>query len=387
MRQDGGVSGLYEDVPGQERAVAALRHAAERPVHAYLLVGAAGTGVEAAATSFAASLLCPAGGDGSCDVCRRVLAGVHPDVVRVERDGPAITIDTARSVTRLAARSPVEGGRKVLILEDFHLVKEAGPALLKTVEEPPASVVFVILAEFVPPELVTVASRCVRVDFAAIRPDDIAELLVAEGVDERRALELARASGGRLDRARLLAADPGFEQRRAAWMEIPGRLDGTGAAAAQAADDLIGLLDRSVEPIRARHEAELGELEERNTRAAEVKGKVGRAARSTLKSGLKELEERQRRELRRQRTDELRAGLAALAGVYRDRLAAAAVAGDDPTGVRSARDALDLIQELSVNLVHNPGEQLALQSLFSQLGRLPAGPRPSAIAGREAATR
>ena len=78
---------LYADVVGQEYAVAALKAAAIRPVHAYLLVGPPGTGKTAAAASFAAALLCPTGGDGTCDVCRRVAGRHHPDVILVEREG------------------------------------------------------------------------------------------------------------------------------------------------------------------------------------------------------------------------------------------------------------------------------------------------------------
>src|SRR5207237_790510 len=95
---DGAVTELYTGVVGQASAVEALRAAAKRPVHAYLLVGPPGTGKRVAATSFAASLLCPALGDGTCDICRRVLAGTHPDVVVVEREGPFINIDMAREI-------------------------------------------------------------------------------------------------------------------------------------------------------------------------------------------------------------------------------------------------------------------------------------------------
>ena len=233
---------LYAGVVGQEKAVAVLTAAAARPVHAYLFVGPPGAGKGAAARSFAAALLCPAnqageGPDGTCDSCRRVLAGVHPDVIDVEREGAAISIDTAREVTRLASTSPFEATRKVLVLHDFHLVKDAGPALLKTFEEPPPSTVFVILADHVPADLITIASRCVQVDFHPLTAAEVAAVLERRGVDRARAEELAVASGGRLDRAWLLANDAGFEARRAAWREIPGRLDGTGATAAAIADE------------------------------------------------------------------------------------------------------------------------------------------------------
>jgi DNA polymerase-3 subunit delta' len=360
------MSPLFETVVAQDAAVGALRAAATRPVHAYLLVGPPGTGKRAAATSFAAALLCPNGGDGTCDVCRRVLSGVHPDLVTIDREGPFITIDMAREIGRAAARSPVEGDRKVLVLTDFHLVREAGPALLKTIEEPPPSAVFVISAEFVPPELVTIASRCVQIDFRPLPLPAVAAVLVAEGVGADLALELAAAADGRLDRARLLAGDPEFGVRRDAWRAVPGRLDGTGATAVAIAGELVAMLERSVAPLRERHAAAVAELDARLARANEVTGRSG--GKRAAKTGAKELEDRHRRELRRQRTDELKAGLAALAGVYRDRLAS----GGPPGTATDAIESVRLIQELYANLAYNPNEQLQLQALFVRLGRLPA---------------
>jgi DNA polymerase-3 subunit delta' len=348
---------LLDGLVGQPQAATTLIAATARPVHAYLFVGPPGTGKAQAAIRFAASLLCPAGGDGTCETCRRVLAGVHPDLVEVEREGASISIGAAQQVGRLAARSPVEGTRKVLVLHDFHLVREAGPALLKTVEEPPPSTVFVILAEYVPPELVTVASRCVRVEFRSLPEHLVVELLIADGVAPSLAADLAAAAGGRLDRARLLASDTAFAMRREAWRSVPARLDGTGATVAAIVDELIRQLDQSVGPLQARHAEELAALEARNAKAVEVDGKVGRGARVELAAGVKELEERHRRELRRQRTDELRTGLAILAGVYRERLS-------DPAQRSQAASAVAALDRLGADLVRNPGETLALQALL-----------------------
>ncbi len=365
---------FFAAVSGQDQAIAALTAAAARPVHAYLFVGPPGSGKAAAARGFAAALLCPASPpEDSCDTCRRVFAGVHPDVIEVEREGAAISIDAARQVSRLAATSPVEGDRKVIILHDFHLVEDAGPALLKTIEEPPATTVFVILAEYVPPALVTIASRCVRIDFRALSAREVAQVLEDEGVESTRALMLAQAAGGRLDRARLLAADEGFEVRRRAWLQVPARLDGTGATAATVADELVALLEASVQPLRVRHDDERAALEERNSRAAAVAGtgrsaQAGtRAARAMLTAGVTEMETRQRRELRRQRTDELRGGLAALARTYRDRLDGA----EDPRRLVDALRAVDRIDRLGRDLQYNPGELLQLQALLTRLGRHP----------------
>ena len=356
---------LYSEVAGQPGAVEALRAAARRPVHAYLLVGPPGTGKTAAATSFAASLLCPNGGDGTCETCRRVLSGVHPDLVVFEREGPFITIDMAREMARVAVRSPTEGDRKVIVLNDFHLVREAGPALLKTIEEPPPSTVFVVIAEYVPVELVTIASRCVRIDFRPLPLEVVVQMLVSNGVEAVLASELAAAADGRLDRARLLAGDPEFVTRREHWRGVPERLDGTGSTAAAVAAELTALLERSVAPLRERQSAEVAELEARQARANEVTGRPG--GRRAGKTGAKDLEDRHKREVRRQRTDELKAGLAALAGVYRDRL----VSSGARSSAAAASDAVRLIQRTYEDLQYNPNDQLQLQALFVRLGKLP----------------
>jgi DNA polymerase-3 subunit delta' len=360
---DGSVSRLFSGVVGQDQAVAVLRAAARRPVHAYLLVGPPGTGKRAAARDFAAAVLCPGGADGDCDACRRVLSGTHPDVTVVEREGPYITMDSAREITRLAARSPVESERKVIILPDFHLVRDAGPALLKTIEEPPPSTVFVILSDSVPPELVTIASRCVVVDFRPLTPGEVAAVLQGDGVAPGPARLAAEAAGGRLDRARRLVADPALQRRLEGWKSIPGRLDGHGATAARLADELGEGLEEAVAVLRAEQAAEIAHLEEANARASAVNGKVA-GGRATLRVGVRELEDRHRRELRRRRTDELRAGLAVLAGAYRDR----AASGGAPAPASLA--ALDLIGRLAADLAFNPGEALALQALLARLGRL-----------------
>lgn len=347
----GGAGRVFDRLVGQERAVAQLRAAARAPVHAYLLVGPPGGGKRPAARAFAAALLCPRGGCGECHVCRRVLADLHPDAVTVERDGAYISVGQAREIQRLALRTPNEGERKVLVLVDFHLVREAAPTLLKIVEEPPASTVFVILAEHVPPELVTIASRCVQIVFGRLPPEALATALVAEGVEAAVAHRVAGAADGRLDRARLLASDPSFEARRRTWQSLPARLDGTGATVSRLAAELVELLGTAaVAPLEARHAEERAALEERIERSGE------RGA------GRKQLVERQRRELRRLRADELRYGLALLAQAYRDAMAAGTA--NDP---RACMASIEAVQAAAEAIVRNPSEQLLIQALLLRL--------------------
>ena len=344
---------VFDRLVGQERAVAQLRAASRSPVHAYLLMGPPGGGKRPAARVFAAALLCPLGGCGECEVCRRVLADVHPDVVTVERDGAYISVGQAREIQRLAMRTPNEGHRKVLVLTDFHLVREAGPTLLKIVEEPPASTIFVILAEFMPPDLVTIASRCVRINFGSLSPSELIVALEAEGVDAEAARRVAGAAEGRLDRARLLASDPDFEARRRLWQSLPARLDGTGAAVSLLAAELVAMLgSAAVGPLEARHAEERAALEARIERSGERGG------------GRKLLIERQRREQRRLRADELRYGLALLAGAYRDALASGR---GDPRGAITSIQALQAAAE---GIVRNPSETLFLQALLLRLSPL-----------------
>jgi DNA polymerase-3 subunit delta' len=344
---------LWESVIGQEGAIEQLRAAARAPVHAYLFVGPAGSGKRAAAHAFAAALLCPDGGCGTCRACTLAQAAHHPDLVVVERTGPYITTEQAREIVRQASLSPVEGGRKVLLLVDFHLVQNAAPMLLKIIEEPPADTVFLIMTEQVPPELVTIASRCVRIDFRALARDEVVDALVADGVASDRAGEVADAAAGRLDRARLLASDPEFDARRRAWSALPAQLDGTGAMVARLVDEMMAVLgSAAVGPLEARHAAEVAELEER----VERYGERG--------SGRRQLEERHKRERRRLRIDELRFGLTTLQACYRDALATGT--GDAPECV----SAVARLHAAAESLQHNPAEPLLLQSLLLDLPQL-----------------
>ena len=311
---------------GQPDAVALLTSAAADPVHAYLFVGPPGCTKLEAARAFAALLLDPTGDPAGRDA-RLAVAGEHPDIREFQRVGPAISKDQAEEIVRVAALSPVEGQRKVLILDEFHLLRPEGAArLLKTVEEPPASTVFIIVADDVPHDLITIASRCVRVDFHPLTEAIIAMTLQDEGAPADVAVTAAKAAGGSLDRARVLADDPAVAARTEAFARLPRRLDGSGHAVCQAVDELLGLIDAAAAPLKDRQAREARELQAQ----MDELGERG--------SGLKRLEERHKRELRRHRTDELKVGLATIAATYRDELVGEPRA---PSGGRRRRGAPD----------------------------------------------
>lgn len=348
----------WSDVIGQDRAVALLRGAVgTRTVHAWLFVGPRGSGKRAAARAFAADLLAlDADREGKAADAERIRrlsrAEQHPDLIVVERAGAAISAEQADEVVRRASRSATEGERKVLVLDEFHLIApNVAPKLLKTIEEPPPGTFFIVLADEVPKDLVTIASRCVRVDFASLSSEVVADHLVASGVDPERAAQAARVAGGDLDRARLLADDDRLALRLRAWEELPGRLDGTGHRAYELIAELRATIDDAEGPLTTRHEAEVAELDERIERY----GQRG--------SGAADLDRRHKREIRRLRTDELRLGLGALAGVYREQLT---TAGDPQPAI----DGLAAIQRASDALMLNPNEELLLVDLVLKLPRL-----------------
>jgi DNA polymerase-3 subunit delta' len=347
---DESASSVWDGVVGQDRAVARLRAAADDPVHAYLFIGPAGSTKDVAARAFAARLL--AGSDDAHSRTGRLaLAGEHPDVREVRRTGAAINKDQIDDIIRIASRAPMEGDRQVLVLDEFHLLSADGAArLLKTLEEPPPSTVFIVLADTVPPEFVTIASRCVRIEFGAIDEGRIERVLLAEGADPDRAAMAARSAAGNLDRARVLVTDDSLVRRRAAFAAVPRRLDGRGATVATLADEITRLADEAAAALAPRHEAEVAALEERI------------AAMGERGSGRKTLEDQHKREVRRFRTDELRAGLGVIAGAYRD----AAVEG---RGVRPEVHihAVERIHRALEALDRNPNEALLLQSLLLDL--------------------
>jgi DNA polymerase III subunit delta' len=345
---------VWRDVVGQEQAIAQLTAAAEHPVHAYLLVGPAGSGKRAAARAFAALLLSAGSkGDDAERHVRLALSETHPDLHVVEATTAQGRIDaaTAHKVVKQAALSPAEGARKVLVLEDFHLIDQFGAILLKYVEEPPASTFFVILAEDVPPELVTIASRAVRIDLGPVPLEAVIDRLEEEGVDPAHAATVAAAAAGDLDRARLLATDARFAVRASAFHDMPRRLNGTGARAAELAAEVKALIDDAQDVIDARHEQEAAELQERIERY----GQRG--------SGKKDVQDRHKREVRRHRNAELRLALATFAGVYRDALI-------DARHPNEAVAAIARIEQAALKLEVFPNETLMLQSLLAQLPSL-----------------
>jgi DNA polymerase III subunit delta' len=344
---------VWAAVVGQTQAIRRLVASSANPSHAYLFTGPPGSTKDEASRAFAALLMAGVDDPTNRDA-RLTLAGEHPDVREVERQGARISAEQVADIIRNASLAPVEGTRKVMILHEFHLLDAAAAArLLKTLEEPPDSATFIVLADQVTPELVTIASRCVRIEFAALSSETIASVLIDQGMNPEAARAAAGAAEGNLGRARLLVTDPGLMERRDAFSRLASRLDGTGTTVVRLCTGLLALIDAAAAPLAARQSEEIIALDERVAAAGE-RG-----------SGRKQLEERHKRELRRHRVDELRSGLSVLAGSYRDALVGATMARPEG-GIK----AVSRIHETLEAMERNPNETLLLQALLLDLPSL-----------------
>ena len=221
---------LWDRVLGHQAAVAGLRRALEkgRLGHAYLFTGPSAVGKFIVARTLAASVLCPQGGCGACNVCRRVFEEKHPDVTVIRPSGTFIPIEVVRGMRLDAFRKPVESERKFYIIKNAERMKEeTASALLKVLEEPPQNVIFVMLTANPGAILPTIRSRCEEIRFTNIPVQVLKEYLEKEkGLDASRADLVARLTGGVLGRAMGFCDEPWRLKRRdnviRAAMEIRG---------------------------------------------------------------------------------------------------------------------------------------------------------------------
>ena len=201
---------IFEDVVGQEHIERTIKNAIaqDKVSHAYLFTGPRGTGKTTTARLLAKALLCENGPtaepDGTCDDCEMIAAGEHPDVYELDAASRTGVENVREEIIGRVQFAPTRGRYKVYIIDEVHMLSTAAfNALLKTLEEPPSHVVF-ILATTDPQKVPeTIHSRCQRFDFRRISTEAMVSRLgaicTAEDVEfEGEALELIahRAEGG-----------------------------------------------------------------------------------------------------------------------------------------------------------------------------------------------
>lgn len=346
---------VYDAVIGQDRVIGTLRALATSPAHAYLFVGPSGCGKLTAARAFA-SVKLQGSEDADSRVATLAMRGEHVDVHELVREGASISIEQAREeLVGVAGMSSVEGGRRVTIVDELHLLAPFATAvILKTVEEPDAQNVIILLADDVPAHLITIESRCVRLDFSAIDDQLVVDTLISEGVMPALAESVAEMAAGDLERARILVDDHGLAERMAMFAAVPRRLDGTAATALELTAEILEVIESAMEPYKRAHAKEIEALEERE-RTLGLRG-----------AGRKRITDRHKRELRRAETDEIRSGLRIMSRLYANALrdATEKTAHHQMDGYVQA---VGRIREANLSLGRNVNESLLLQSLFMSL--------------------
>ena len=198
----------FEDVKGQDHIVTTLRNQieADRIGHAYLFCGTRGTGKTTIAKIFAKAVNCEHPVDGSpcgeCRSCRAIAAAASMNVIEIDAASNN-GVDNIREIVDEVSYSPAEGRFKVYIIDEVHMLSiGAFNALLKTLEEPPSYVIFILATTEVHKIPVTILSRCQRYDFKRITIDTITgrlrELMVQEQqqVEEKALRYVAKAADG-----------------------------------------------------------------------------------------------------------------------------------------------------------------------------------------------
>lgn len=309
---------------GQAHIVLALQDAvkasrngeeSQEMTHAWLFTGPPGSGRSSAAIAFAAALICPEEGCGTCIDCRSAQAGGHPDVEIIRTEGLSIKVDEIRELLQRVAWAPSLGGWRVVVMEDAdRLTESAANALLKAIEEPGTRTVWLLCAPTLFDVLPTIRSRTRHLQLRTPSTQDVSDVLIRrDGISPAMAEFAARVSQGHIGRARHLANDESIRSRRKTIMNLPFTLTSLAAAFAAAAT----LVELATQEANSQSEAQ-SEKESHDLGQAWGQGASGRGMATGGAKALKELEKEQKSRAARMVRDSLDGALLDLATLYRD---------------------------------------------------------------------
>ena len=370
---------VWNELVGQERAVDQLARAAGADstamTHAWLLTGPPGSGRSNAARAFAAALLTPDAGDSDSPEAQRALRGIHESMTVLSTQKSLISIDEVRALVATAHQAPVNAAWRVVIIEDAdRMAERTSNVLLKAIEEPPPSTVWILCAPSPEDVLTTIRSRCRNVNLRIPSPDAVAQLLRdRDGADADTARWAAHAAQSHIGRARRLVTSPTARTERSFILDIPRQLTSVGSTIRIAARIVDVAKDRAKARTEERNAQEKEQL--LRTLGIEAGGKIPPSARAQIRR----LEEEQKRRDVRARNDELDSIFIELLSLYRDVLAAQLGAGTGTINVdederigRLAEEGdstatlkrIDILRQARERLATNMASALVVEAAF-----------------------
>ncbi|PWF27070.1 DNA polymerase III subunit delta' [Ancrocorticia populi] len=316
---------VFDELAGQaaareqlERAAAASRldRADSSMTQAWLFTGPPGSGRSNAARALAASLECtgPVPGCGECSACRNVMAGNHPDVEIVATHGVTITVDQTRSLVGGSYMAPGVGRWRVIIVEDAdRMAERTTNVLLKAIEEPPPTTIWILCTPSPEDVMQTIRSRCRGVNLVVPAAEDVADLLVRrDGVDPAVAIVAARAAQSHIGRARALALDPQAGEQRQATLRAALSVRGAADAIIGAQRIMNVAVDVAGSKAGTSKDEDIAEL--KRSLGIEDGARVPPAVRAQIR----EVEEEHKRRATRAKRDELDRAMVDILSIFRD---------------------------------------------------------------------
>lgn len=318
---------IWRELFGQGEAIAQLEQAVKNREdgvhHAWLMTGPPGSGRSNLAVAFAAALLCPEGGCGTCRSCTLAMSGNHPDVEVLATEKVGISIEEVRNLVLSAQLGGSMGRYRIMIIEDAdRMAERSSNVLLKALEEPPAGTIWILCAPSEADMLPTIRSRVRRIVLKTPAVEEVARLLVErDSVESSLALTVAAEAQSHIGMARRLATSADARGRRKDTLVAALSIDSI-TNAMFTAERWIELARRDADALTTERDSEERE-ELLRVLGVEESSKLPPYARADVKT----LEESQKRRATRSLRDGLDRILVDLLSLYRDVLMLQLIAG------------------------------------------------------------